>query len=137
SGTSSLKVFQDFFTEVDLPATLTQGDQVSLPVAVYNYSGARGEVRLRLQQSEWFSLALAGDEAGKSLDVESGRVGGSQFTIEAKRIGKFKLTLKAEMDGPAKRADIVVREIEVVPNGRLQTMAFNGRLGKSAEHSVS
>ena len=134
SGTSSLKVFQDFFTEMDLPVTLTQGDQVSLPVAVYNYSGARGEVRLRLQQSEWFSLA--GDEADKSLNVESGRVGGSQFTIEAKRIGKFKLTLKAEMDGPAKRADIVVREIEVVPNGRAQTMAFNGRLETSVEHAV-
>src|SRR5260370_22001999 len=44
SGTSNLKVFQDFFTELDLPVTLTQGDQVSLPVAVYNYSGARGEV---------------------------------------------------------------------------------------------
>jgi uncharacterized protein YfaS (alpha-2-macroglobulin family) len=135
SGTSSLKVFQDFFTELDLPVTLTQGDQVSLPVAVYNYSGDRGEVRLQLQQGEWFSLA--GDEAGKSLNVESGRVGGSQFTIEAKRIGKFKLTLKAEMDGPAKRADIVVREIEVVPNGRAQTMAFNGRLETSVEHTVS
>ena len=55
-------------------------------------------------------------------------MGGSQFTVAAKRIGKFKLTLRAEMDGPAKRADIVVREIEVVPNGREQTMVFNGRL---------
>ena len=48
SGTSSLKVFQDFFTEMDLPVTLTQGDEVSIPVAVYNYSGSRGEVRLQL-----------------------------------------------------------------------------------------
>src|SRR5205807_1809829 len=134
SGTSSLKVFQDFFTELDLPVTLTQGDRVSLPVAVYNYSGAGGEVRLRLQQSEWFSLA--GDEADKRLNVESGRVGGSQFTIEAKRIGKFKLTLQAEMDGSAKRSDIVIREIEVVPNGRAQNVVFNGRLETSVEHAV-
>jgi alpha-2-macroglobulin-like protein len=69
--------------------------------------------------------------------VESGRVGGSQFTLEAKRIGKFKLTLQAEMDGPSKRADIVVREIEVVPNGRSQTVAFNGRLEASVQHTVS
>ncbi len=135
SGTSSLKVFQDFFTELDLPVTLTQGDQVSLPVAVYNYSGSRGQVRLLLDESGWFSLI--GDVSEKSLIVESGRVGGSHFTIEAKRIGKFKLTLRAEMDGPAKRADIVVREIEVVPNGREQTMAFNGRLETSVEHVVS
>ncbi len=45
SATSSLKVFQDFFVDLDLPVTLTQGDRVSIPVAVYNYSGARGDVQ--------------------------------------------------------------------------------------------
>ena len=55
SGTSSLKVFQDFFTEMDLPITLTQGDQVSIPVAIYNYSGSRGNVHLHLEQADWFS----------------------------------------------------------------------------------
>jgi len=42
SATSSIKVFQDFFIDLDLPVTLRQGDQVSIPVAVYNYS-ARAE----------------------------------------------------------------------------------------------
>ena len=134
SGASSLKVFQDFFADLDLPVTLTQGDQVSLPVAVYNYSGSRGEVHLQLQQDDWFSLV--GDAPEKSLAVDSGRVGGSQFTIEAKRTGKFKLTLSARMDGQASRADIVVREIEVVPNGREQSMAFNGRLDSTVRHQL-
>jgi hypothetical protein len=49
SGTSSLKVFQDFFVDLDLPVALTQGDQVSIPVAVYNYSGKIGQVSLKLQ----------------------------------------------------------------------------------------
>ena len=133
SGTSSLKVFQDFFTELDLPATLTQGDQVSIPVAVYNYSGKRGPVHLQLVADDWFSLA--GDTPEKSLLVENDRVGGSQFTIEAKRIGKFKFTLKAELEG-SKRSDIVIREIEVVPNGRQQAMVFNGRVEGSVEHAV-
>jgi hypothetical protein len=135
SGTASLKVFQDFFAEMDLPVTLTQGDQVSIPVAVYNYSGSRGDVRLRLEQSDWYSLE--GDVSDKSLAVETGRVGGSQFTIAARRIGKFKLTLRAEMEGGAKRADIVVREIEVVPDGREQNMVFNGRLDSAAQHEVN
>ena len=56
SGTSSIKVFQDFFADLDLPVTLTQGDRVSIPVAVYNYSGARGDVSLKLQNDDWFSL---------------------------------------------------------------------------------
>src|SRR6202011_6199789 len=52
-------------------------------------------------------------------------------------IGRFNLTLKAAMDRAAKRADIVVREIEVVPKGRAKTVAFNGRLQTSVEHVVS
>ena len=135
SGTSSLKVFQDFFTEMDLPVTLTQGDEVSIPVGIYNYSGSRGNVRLHLDQADWFSSE--GDSPEKNLAVESGRVGSSQFIVAAKRIGKFKLTLRAEMDGPAKRADIVVREIEVVPNGREQSMVFNGRLDSVVRHDVN
>jgi uncharacterized protein YfaS (alpha-2-macroglobulin family) len=134
SGTSSLKVFQDFFVDLDLPVTLTQGDRVSIPVAAYNYSGARGDVGLQLEAADWYRLV--DDVAAKSIAVEPGRVGGAQFTVEATRIGKFKLTLEARMGGAARRADIVVREIEVVPNGREQSQVFNGRLEGSASHTV-
>ena len=86
SGASSLKVFQDFFVDLDLPVTLTQGDRVSIPVAAYNYSGASGEVKLQLRQDDWFSLVE--DVPEKIFVVDSGRVGGSQFTLQAKRIAK-------------------------------------------------
>ncbi|HUK19774.1 MAG TPA: MG2 domain-containing protein [Bryobacteraceae bacterium] len=135
SGTSSLKVFQDFFVDLDLPVTLTQGDRVSIPVAVYNYAASRGDVNLRLEADDWFRLVE--DTPEKTLAVDAGRVGGAQFTIEARRIGKFKLTLAARMGGGARRADIVVREIEVVPNGREQTQVFNGRLESTVEQRVA
>jgi A-macroglobulin TED domain/Alpha-2-macroglobulin family/Carboxypeptidase regulatory-like domain/MG2 domain/Alpha-2-macroglobulin bait region domain/Macroglobulin domain MG3 len=134
TATSSLKVFQDFFVDLDLPVVLTQGDQVSLPVAIYNYTDAKGEVRLKLKDEDWFSLA--DDSREKSVDVDSQHVGGSQFTLEAKRIGKFKLTLTAQMRGNTKRADVVVREIEVVPNGREQNIVFNGQLETNASHTL-
>src|SRR6202040_3136884 len=38
--------------------------------------------------------------------------------------------------GAAGRDDIVVREIEVVPNGREQNVVFNGRLETSAQHDL-
>jgi hypothetical protein len=134
SGTGSIKVFQDFFTDLDMPVTLTQGDRVSIPVAVYNYAAARGNVSLHLQSDDWFTLVE--DVPDKTLAVDAGRVGGSQYTIEARRIGKFKLTLSARMTGPANRADIVVREIEVIPNGREQTQVFNGRLETAVNHEL-
>ena len=134
SATGSLKVFQDFFVDLDLPVTLTQGDRVTLPVAVYNYSGGRGDVSLQLKPADWFSLVS--DASDKNVGVESNRVGGAQYTIEASRIGKFQLTLSARMAG-SNRADIVVREIEVIPNGREQTQVFNGRLEGSLRQDVS
>jgi hypothetical protein len=139
SAVSSLKVFQDFFVDLDLPVTLTQGDRVSIPVAVYNYSAARGDVRLELKKEDCFALAgdNAADDAVKTVAVNSGQVGASQFTVEARRIGKFKLTLAAHMNGGSNPADIVVREIEVVPNGREQNVVFNGRLETAAAHEVS
>jgi A-macroglobulin complement component/alpha-2-macroglobulin family protein/MG2 domain-containing protein/A-macroglobulin receptor/carboxypeptidase family protein/macroglobulin-like protein len=135
SATSSLKVFQDFFVDLDLPVTLTQGDRVSIPVAVYNYAGERGDVSLKLQPDDWYSLV--NDTAEKAVTVDPSRVGGSQFTLEARRIGKFKLTLSARMQGGAERADVVVREIEVVPNGREQNLVFNGRLEQTAQHELN
>ena len=134
TSTSSLKVFQDFFVDLDLPVTLTQGDRVSIPVAIYNYSDSRGDVNLKLQNDDWFSLIE--DSAEKSVAVDSARVGSSQFTLEARRIGKFKLTLEARMQGGADRADIVVREIEVIPNGREQSLVFNGRLENAAQQEL-
>jgi uncharacterized protein YfaS (alpha-2-macroglobulin family) len=137
TGTSSLKVFQDFFVDLDLPVTLTQGDRVSVPIAIYNYSGRPGEVSLKLQPEEWFSLD--NDASEKTISVESGHVGGSQFTLNTKRIGKFKLTLSAHMNGAGdreNREDIVVREIEVIPNGREQNLVINGRLETSAQHDL-
>ena len=135
TSTSSLKVFQDFFVDLDLPVTLTQGDRVSIPVAIYNYSDSHGDVNLQLQANDWFSLIE--DVAEKTVAVNSARVGSSQFTLEAKRIGKFKLTLAARMQGGADRADIVVREIEVIPNGREQSLVFNGRLEDAVQHELN
>jgi uncharacterized protein YfaS (alpha-2-macroglobulin family) len=134
TATSSLKVFQDFFVDLDLPVTLTQGDQVSLPVAIYNYTAGKGEVHLTLKEDHWYSLVK--DDGEKTVDVEAGKVGGSQFTLEAKRIGKFKLTLSAQFKGEAHRADVVVREIEVIPNGRQQNLIFNGQLESAVSHDV-
>ncbi|MHB8652955.1 MAG: MG2 domain-containing protein [Terriglobia bacterium] len=135
SATGRLKVFQDFFVDLDLPVTLTQGDSVSIPVAVYNYSGSAGDVSLELKQDDWYDLT--DDKPDKNVMVDAGRVGSSQFSIVARRIGKFKLTLSARMNGAARRADIVVREIEVVPNGREQNLVYNNRLENVIRQEVN
>jgi hypothetical protein len=133
TGTSELKVFQDFFVDLDLPVILTQGDRVSIPVAVYNYAGHAGDVDLKLEPGDWFSLEGADD---RSVTVGAGQVGAAQFTIVAEKIGKFKLTLSGRMKGGSQREDTVVREIEVVPNGEAKEIVTSGRLDSSVRHSV-
>ena len=133
TGTSELKVFQDFFVDLDLPTTLTQGDKVSVPVAVYNYADHGGDVNLKLRQEDWFSLEGANT---RTVSVAAGQVGAAQFTFEAKKIGKFKLTLTGRMRGGSDREDTVVREIEIVPDGEGKEIVLNGRLDKEVRETV-
>ena len=133
TGSSELKVFQDFFVDLDLPLTLTQGDIVSIPVAVYHYASRGGDVELTLEPEAWFSRERADEQ---TVSVGAGQVGAAQFTIEAKKIGRFKLTLTGRMHGGSQRQDTVVREIEVVPNGEAKEIVFSGRLDSEVRQTV-
>jgi len=133
TGSSELKVFQDFFVDLDLPVTLTQGDTVSIPVAVYNYASLRGDVDLKLEPDQWFSLESADQQ---TVSVGAGQVGAAHFNIAAKKIGRYKLTLKGRMHGGSEREDTVVREIEVVPNGEAKEIVFSSRLDSEARETV-
>ncbi|MGB7330705.1 MAG: alpha-2-macroglobulin family protein, partial [Terriglobales bacterium] len=133
TGSSELKVFQDFFVDLDLPVTLTQGDTVSIPVAVYNYARQGGDVDLKLEPENWFSLESADQQ---TVSVGVGQVGAAHFTIAAKKIGRFKLTLTGRMHGRSEREDTVVREIEVVPNGEAKEIVFSSRLDSEVRETV-
>jgi uncharacterized protein YfaS (alpha-2-macroglobulin family) len=133
TGSAELKVFQDFFVDLDLPVTLTQGDLVSIPVAVYNYRGQGGDVDLKLEPEDWFSLEGANE---RTVSVGAGQVGGAQFTIATKKIGRFKLTLTGRMHGGSERQDTVQREIEVVPNGEAKEIVFSGRVDSAVRQIV-
>ena len=54
--TQGLRVFQDFFVDVDLPVALTQDDEISIPVGVFNYLPQAQEVRLVVEPEPWFEL---------------------------------------------------------------------------------
>lgn len=54
SATAPLRVFQDFFVDFDVPYALTQNDEVSLPVAVYNYLDEEQSLDVVLEQQDWF-----------------------------------------------------------------------------------
>src|SRR4029453_15599804 len=117
SSTAPIRVFQDFFVVLDLPVSLTEGDVVSVPVAVYNYLPKRQRVSLELRQDPWFSLD--GDNPNKQVEIGAGEVTSASFRVKASRIGGQQLQVTARLvDAPANQpGEAIVRTEKVLPNG--------------------
>lgn len=130
SLTSALRVFQDFFVDLDLPVALTQNDEVSVPVAVYNYLTENQTVRLRITREEWFELL---DEEEKTLELHSQDIRVAYFRIRARKIGVHRLTVRA--DG-TKLSDAIRRQVEVAPDGKEQRDVINDRLEGTIRRTV-
>ncbi len=130
--TQSLRVFQDFFVDVDLPVALTQNDEVAFPVAVYNYLKEKQTVKLDLQPEPWFELT-DGLGLSRSLDLQPNEVTSVKFRVRAKKVGHFPLTVNAR---GTKKADAVKRSVEVVPDGKKVEQVASDRLAGKVTQSI-
>jgi hypothetical protein len=125
-----LRVFQDFFVDLDLPVSLTQNDEVAFPVAVYNYLKQPQTVKLELVQAPWFELVDAGG-LSRSLDLKPNEVTAVKFRIRASKIGYQPLQVNAR---GSKMSDAIKRVIEIVPDGAKVEKVVTDRLtGKVAQ----
>ncbi len=127
-----LKVFQDFFVDIDLPLNLTQRDEVAFPVAVYNYLKTPQTVKLVLEQEPWFELIDAGGLT-RTLELQPNEVTSVKFRIRAGKIGFQSLTVKAY---GSKKNDAVKRSVEVVPNGERFEKIVSDRLQGKAVQTI-
>jgi alpha-2-macroglobulin-like protein len=124
---SSLRVFQPFFVEFNLPIGLTRGDEVAAPAVVYNYLDKPLTVELRLDDADWFERL---DPPVQKLELPTGAVRTVSYRIRARHVGKHELTLHAAGGGVA---DAIKRSIEVTPNGRRIEQTASGTLQQPAE----
>jgi hypothetical protein len=127
-----LKVFQDFFVDIDLPVALTQNDEVAFPVAVYNYLKDPQTLKLELQNESWFELT---DSQGltRSLDLKPNEVTSVKFRIKAKKIGQQPLLVRAI---GSKMSDAVKRSIEVIPDGQKIERVVTDKLSGNVRQTV-
>lgn len=51
-----LRTFQPFFAELDPPKILTEGDEISLPVTVRNYTDKKQKSTVSMTENSWFKL---------------------------------------------------------------------------------
>lgn len=131
STTTPLRVFQPFFIDLDLPVSLTQNDEVAIPVAVYNYLPEAQTVQLRLEKTDWFTPL---DSTNKSVRMNKGDVNVVHFRIKAKDVGSHRLTVFA--DGSTMQ-DAIRRQITVVPDGQEIWTTINDRLEGNVTKTIT
>jgi hypothetical protein len=121
SDQANLKVFQDFFADIDFPVALTKGDRVHVPVAVYNYLKEPQTVSVRIQKESWFELL---DEESRTLALKPGEVSAVYFGLKVKEHGRKTLTVFAD----GKEKDALRRSVEVMEKGREVPVGVSDRV---------
>jgi len=128
---TAVRVFQPFFVDLNLPVALTRGDEVAVPVVVYNYLDGPQSVELTLADRPWFERL---SEPVQKLELKPNEVRSVHYRIRAKKVGKYELRVDA-LGGDV--ADAIKREIEVLPDGRRIERVENGTLQQPAEMELA
>lgn len=131
STLSQIRVFQDFFVDIDLPVALTEGDEISIPVAVYNYLPEEQEIKLVLQEEEWFDI-LEKSEVTRRLEKDEVSV--IYFPIRVKKIGYYSMLVKAYGE---LKSDAIKHMIAVLPDGKRFEDVIADRLEGTVTKSVA
>jgi len=121
-GEKGITVFQDFFVDVAFPAALTRGDEVSFPIAVYNYLDTEQTVSIELEPASFYTPLGA---TTTELTLAPGQVLGTSFPVRVEEVGMNTLTVRAI---GSERSDAVARVARVVPDGKTFAEAHGGVL---------
>jgi len=129
-----LRVFQDFFVDIDLPVSLTQNDEVSMPVAVHNYLKQGQRVTLTLEEADWFEIL---DEPGKELFIEANDVEVVYFRVRVTAVsGRYRPKVMAigerTSDYTTSTHDVIV-----YPDGKRFEYSVSDRLQGSVTEVIS
>ena len=125
-----IRVFQDFFVDIDFPVALTQHDQITVPVAIYNYLEVPQTLRLEAEPAAWYALR---GPASKTLRVGPGEVTVASFSIEALKPGEHPFLVRAF---GTSLADAVERTVHVKPDGQAVVQTFSGNFEEGVTHEI-
>lgn len=131
SSEVDIRVFQDFFVDVDLPVALTRGDEVSVPILCYNYLKQPQTIELTLPAASWCEIRGL---ATQTIELAPNDVRSARFHIKVLQVGTHELEVWAQ---GTSMSDAVQRSIDVRPDGVEVEDLQNGVLSRSAEHAFS
>lgn len=108
-----LRTFQPFFIVHDPPPVLTEGDRISLPVILRNYTERAQTVETELQPQAWFSILSAPKQ---SITIAANSDANAVFSFRA--IASTKKGTQRVSARNAETGDAVERQVAVHPDGQ-------------------
>ncbi len=129
-ASGSLRVFQDFFAEPDLPYSVIRGDEFPLRVRIFNYVDEEQTIRVTLENPE--TLGFDG-EAVQNVVIPGQSAGSVSFTLKPTKVGVFPVSLIAQS---TKRADAIRKDLLVEPEGMRREQVHNGTLKDATERII-
>ncbi|MBX3011817.1 MAG: hypothetical protein KF832_09945 [Caldilineaceae bacterium] len=131
SAEMGMRVFQDFFVEPDLPRFLTVGDEVAVPVSLFNYLAEAQAIQLQVSEAAWFDFVEAPQ---LNLTLAPNEVTVAYIPIRVTAFGQHDFQLTAT---GSHMSDAVRRPVEVLPDGKAQATAMSGKLAATQSFTVA
>jgi hypothetical protein len=131
-GKWEIAVLRDFRIEMDAPEYLTVGDEVSVPVSVFNCLDREQRVDLEVDSTDWCETT---GERTKRLDLPPNGAGTALFRVRATKPGGHGFKVVAWGRGRFK-AD-AMRTVEVIAPGRGVEIGVSGRLRGQVRRTVT
>lgn len=128
---TSLRVFQPFFVDLNLPVALLQNDEVTLSCSVYSYLPEEQPIRLELKAGEAFEALGPGR---LELTLGPNEVTGVSFRVAARAPGSHPITLTAW--GAGGESDAIERTVEIRPCAKVFESVASGRLTDRSRQEV-
>jgi uncharacterized protein YfaS (alpha-2-macroglobulin family) len=126
-----IRAFQPFFAELDPPRTLTEGDEIALPVVLRNYLDKPQSINVELKPESWFAITGA---AKKQTTVKAGDAERTVFdirTLASIKDGKQRVTAMA-----TEASDAIEKPVTVHPDGEEIAQNATQIFGKATKFEI-
>ncbi|HET7035623.1 MAG TPA: alpha-2-macroglobulin family protein, partial [Thermomicrobiaceae bacterium] len=130
-GEAELRVFQPFFVQVDLPFSVTRGEEFPVKLALYNYLGQSQQISVTLENAAWFDLLGV---AQQTVTVPANSVGAVSIPIRPTALGTHGLKVTARGQ---QAADAIEKELLVEAEGVARELAENLVLAAGSTRQIT
>lgn len=134
SAQVGLRVFQDFFVEPDLPRFLTVGDEIAVPVSLFNYLDEPQTIQLDVAAADWFELVDNGQGLTTTVTLAANEVSAVYIPIRVTGFGQHDFQITAT---GSTMSDAIRKQVEVRPDGQATTTAVSGKLAPTHSFTVT